>query len=128
MSTVGPIAKFGVLIAILWAVLSIWRSDTTYHFGPLIIGFTLAAGISLTWYWRALISASATLVLVGIVIALGGLQGPDFFGNNAGGQEAVLATLLGSVLGTVWGVISERHTTAPADNSSLEESTQPVQS
>lgn len=116
MSRVDPIAWLGMVVAVVWTAVSIWQPETTYHFGPLIISFTLSAGLSIAWYWRALVSASVTLVFVVLVIGFGGLAGADFFGARAAGPEAVLLTLLGAGVGTLWGWIVSRNATTTTDD------------
>lgn len=117
MNRVDPIAKFGAAMAVLWTVVSIWQPDTTFHFGPLIISFTLAAGLAVAWYLRLLVAAGVTLLLVAVVVGLGGLAGPDFFGSNAAAAEAILFTATGAFGGTLWGWIAERRSATTAGDS-----------
>ena len=115
MRRVDPIAKFGAALAVLWTIVSIWRPDTTYHFGPLVISFTLAAGLGIAWYFRFLVAVGVTLSLVVVVVAFGGLAGPDFFGSNAALAEALLFTAIGASGGTLWrGTIGWKTATATA--------------
>lgn len=115
MSSVDPIAKFGAVLAALWMVVSIWRPETTYHFGPLIISFTIAAGLYLAWSLRFLAAVGVTLLLVAVVVAFGGLAGPDFFGSDAALAESILFTIIGASAGTLWrGAVGRKTATTSA--------------
>lgn len=108
---------WGVLFAGLWVIVALIRSDSTFHLAPLLIAGAPPVLFGLEGPDRsdrtsvmrvgagALVLALATS---GVVVLIGAMQGPSFEAFPSPLVEAVVFSVVGSVAGVGFALMSTR--------------------
>ncbi|MFV1961247.1 MAG: hypothetical protein ACC658_05380 [Acidimicrobiia bacterium] len=113
----APILSKGLLygfgLAVLWLVLALITSTTTYHLAPPLVAATPVVvdawerpttGHAL----RAVLGVALALIITGILSVSGNLDGPSLLPVGGAALESVVFAIAGGVIGLIGAVVKSR--------------------